>query len=82
MLCDCLFQGQMDRIAQVLQWWNEEQQLPVQTQERSKGKSEQINQCLGVFFVCFSFVLCINTVDVYVINVFHQMHSLLTSTGC
>lgn len=32
-----------------------------------------------LFWVSFSFVLCIDSADVYVINVFHQIHSLLSA---
>lgn len=74
MPCDCLFQGQTDRIAQVLQWWNEERQSAVEIQERSKGKRG--GEKKSIFGVCFCFVLCIYRVDVYVINVFHQMLSV------
>lgn len=79
MCCDCLFQEQMDRIAQVLQWWNGEQQSAVQ--EISKGKRRGKKSIF--LLVCFCFVLCIDNIDVYVVSGFHQMHSLLSaSIGC
>lgn len=82
MPCDFLFQGQMDRIARVLQWWNEVQQSAVKCKKDAKewegGKKDFI-----FFLVSFCFVLCIDSVDVYVINLFHLIHSLLsTSIGC